>query len=109
MQPAGKPSQLWLAPLDRSAPPKRIAVSGEGPPHFGPDGTIRFRYSDGKNNYIGQMKKDGSGRNKLTPYPISTFVSSSPDGRWLVALAPAPDRPAGRHDGDSGWGRGPTT
>lgn len=93
-QPPGGPSQLWLAPLDRSAPPKRIAASGEGSPHFGPDGTVRFRYSDGKANYIGQMKKDGSGRKQVTPYPISMFMSSSPDGRWLVAFAPASGRAA---------------
>jgi DNA-binding winged helix-turn-helix (wHTH) protein/Tol biopolymer transport system component len=93
-QPPGKPSQLWLAPLDRSAPPKRIAASGEGSPHFGPDGTVRFRYSNGKANYIGQIKKDGSNRKQITPYPISTFLSSSPDGRWLIALAPASDRAA---------------
>jgi hypothetical protein len=91
-QPSGQPSQLWTAPLDRSSPPKRIAASGEGSPHFGPDGTVRFRYSDGKANYIGQMKKDGSGRKQMTQYPISTLLSSSPDGRWLVALAPAADR-----------------
>ena len=53
---------------------------------------MRFSYSDGKANYIGQMKKDGSGRKQLIPYPISTFLSSSPDGRWLVAFAPAADR-----------------
>lgn len=91
-EPPAGPSQLWLAPLDRSSPPKRLAASGEGSPHFGPDGAVRFRYSDGKANYIGQMNKDGSGREQLTPYPISTFLSSSPDGRWLVALAPAADR-----------------
>ena len=91
---SGEPSQLWLAPLDRSSPPKRIAASGEGSPHFGPNGTVRFRYSNGKANYIGQMKKDGSGRQQITPYPISTLLSSSSDGRWLVALAPAADRPA---------------
>jgi hypothetical protein len=91
-QPPGEPSQLWLAPLDRSAPPKRIAASGEGAPHFGPDGTVLFSYSDGKANYIGQIKKDGSGRKQVTPYPISTLLSSSPDGRWLVAFTPAADR-----------------
>jgi len=91
-QPRGKPSQLWLAPLDRSAPPKRIAASGEGSPHFGPDDTVRFRYSDGKDNYIGQMKKDGSSRKQLTPNPISNFLNSSPDGHWLVVFAPASDR-----------------
>ncbi len=91
-EPPGKPSQLWLAPLDRSAPPKRIAASGEGSPHFGPDGTVWFRYSDGKANYIGQMKKDGSSRKQVTPYPITNFLGSSPDGHWLVVFAPASDR-----------------
>ena len=88
----GKPSQLWLAPLDRSAPPKRIATLGEGSPHFGPDGTVRFRYSDGKANYIGQMNEDGSSRKQVIPYPISNFLSSSPDGHWLVVFAPASGR-----------------
>jgi hypothetical protein len=40
------------------------------------------------------IKTDGSKRKQITPYPISTFLSSSPDGRWLIALAPASDRAA---------------
>ena len=87
----GEPSQLWLAPLDRSAPPKRIARSGEGSPHFGPDGTVWYRYSDGKVNFIGLMKNDGSARRQVTAQPISTVMSSSPNGRWLIAMAPALD------------------
>jgi hypothetical protein len=92
-QPGGQ-SQLWLAPLNRSATPRRIAGSGEGSPHFGPNGTVWFRYSDGKANFVGLMKKDGSGRQQVSTRPISTVMSSSPDGRWLVAMAPASDNTA---------------
>lgn len=91
-QRPGEQSQLWLAPLDGSAPPKRLTDSGEGSPHFGPNGRISFCYSDGKDNYLGQMNRDGSGRRKLSARPISTLMSSSPGGRWLVAMAPGTDR-----------------
>jgi hypothetical protein len=43
-------------------PARRIAASGEGSPHFGPNGTVWFRYSDGKANYVGLMNRDGSAR-----------------------------------------------
>ena len=93
-QRPGEPSQIWVAPLDRSEPPKRIAASGEGSPHFGPSGTVWFRYSDGKANYVGLMKKDGSGKRQATPRAVSTLMSSSPSGRWVVAMVPASDRAA---------------
>ena len=90
-QARGKTSELWIAQLDRSAPPRQISASGEGSPHFGPDGTVWFRYSNGKTSLIGLMKKDGSARRQVTARPISTVMSSSADGRWLVAMAPALD------------------
>lgn len=84
-QPAGKASQLWLAPLDGSSPPRQISSTGEGVPHFGPDGQVLFQFSDGKANYIGQVEKDGSGRAKLLADPVLAFLGISPDRRWLVA------------------------
>jgi DNA-binding winged helix-turn-helix (wHTH) protein/Tol biopolymer transport system component len=90
-QTSGQQSQIWLAPLDRSVPPRRLAESGEGSPHFGPNNKVWFRYSDGKTNYAGQMNKDGSGRRQVTARPISTVMSSSPGGRWLVVMAPGSD------------------
>ena len=87
-QPVGKPSQLWLAPLDRSAPPKQIASNGENAPRFGPAGQVLFRFTDNKFNYLGRMNEDGSGRATVVPYPIGTFQSISPDRRWLVAIVP---------------------
>jgi DNA-binding winged helix-turn-helix (wHTH) protein/Tol biopolymer transport system component len=88
IQPTGKPSQLWVAPMDRSAPPRQISSDGENAPRFGPAGQVLFRFTENKSNYVGRMNKDGSGRSKVVPYPISTFVNISPDRRWLIAITP---------------------
>jgi DNA-binding winged helix-turn-helix (wHTH) protein/Tol biopolymer transport system component len=91
----GKPSQLWLASLDRSSPPKLIAASGGASPLFGPDGALAFQVTDGKANYLAQMKKDGSGRSKVASYQVGAPRAISPDGRWIVAGIPSPDRSTG--------------
>jgi Tol biopolymer transport system component len=90
-QPPGKASQLWLAPVDGSAPPTLIASRGARAPHFGPDAKIVFQFTDGQANFIGQTKKDGSEFSRLLPYPISAFLAISPDRRWIVADVPLPD------------------
>lgn len=90
-QPSGKPSQIWLATVDRSAPPQLIASSGETSPLFGPDGRILFRLTEGNTHYLARMSRDGSGRSKVVPYPIGNVQSISPDRLWVVAFAPLPD------------------
>jgi dipeptidyl aminopeptidase/acylaminoacyl peptidase len=87
-QPAGKASQLWLAPLDRSSPPRMISASGEANSHFGPKGQVLFRYTDGKAYYLGKMGLDGSGRTKVFPSPILDFFGTSPDRRFMLLSAP---------------------
>jgi Tol biopolymer transport system component len=89
-QPSGKPSQLWLAPLDRSSPPQLIASAGEDSPHFGPDGQILFRLSDGTTHYLAQMNRDGSDRSKVVPYPIGNIEYISPDRRWITVIMITP-------------------
>ena len=90
-QPRGKPSQLWLAHLDGSSPPRLITSTGESAPHFGPDAHVIFQFTDGKSNYIGQIRTDGSERSKLFPDPISALIAISPDRRWMIADVPLPD------------------
>ncbi len=85
--PGGK-SQLWLAPIDRSSPAKRIGVSGEVAPHFGPRGKILFELAEGNSNYLEQMNEDGSGRAKIIPYAISNITGVSPERRWVMAAVP---------------------
>jgi Tol biopolymer transport system component len=65
--------QLWLAPVDRSSPPRRIGASGNTRPHFGPRGQILFQAIEGTFNYLEQMNPDGSARSKVSPYPVSTI------------------------------------
>jgi len=84
-------SQLWLAPIDRSSPPKRLGASGETSPHFGPGGKILFQLAEGNANYLQQMNQDGSGRARVVPYPILEIQNISPGKKWLMAMLPYPD------------------
>jgi hypothetical protein len=77
--------------LDGSSPPRLITSTGERAPHFGPDAQIIFQFTDGKANYIGQIRKDGSERFKLFPDPISALIAISPDRRWIAADVPLPN------------------
>ncbi|HTS32066.1 MAG TPA: winged helix-turn-helix domain-containing protein [Bryobacteraceae bacterium] len=81
-------TQLWLAPVDRSAPARAIGASGETRPRFGPRGQIFFQAAEGNFNYLEQMNPDGSGRSKVFPYPINTFQDISPGRRWVIARVP---------------------
>ena len=90
-QLSGRPSELWLATLDRSTPPRLIASSGEASPHFSPDGQILFRLTEGQTHYLARMRRDRSGRSKVVPYPIGNIQSISHDRRWVVAFAPLAD------------------
>ena len=88
--PAGKPSQLWLAVLDRSAPPRMITSSGEANPHFGPQGEVLFLLREGNEYYLAQIRQDGSGRSKVVPYPMRGIVNISPDRRFVISNLPVP-------------------
>jgi len=89
-QPAGGSSQLWLAPWDRSVPPRMISGSGDASPHFGAEGEVLFRLADGKDYFLAKMRADGSGRTKILPAPILDLFGTSPDGRFAVVGAPLP-------------------
>jgi len=94
-QPSGKASQIWLAHLDRSSPPHLITSSGENSPHFGPDGEILFRLTEGGTHYLARMKRDGSDQSKIASYPIGNVICISPDRRWVAAMARSPDGKGG--------------
>ncbi len=90
-EPSGQPSQIWIAALDRSAPPRRIAANGESLPHFGPHNEIVFRLTDGQANYIGAMARDGTGRRKALPVRVLDFDNFSPDRRFVAVAAVPPN------------------
>jgi Tol biopolymer transport system component len=92
---AGKP-RLWLAPLDRSSPPRQIPNVEGGSPRFGPDGEIFFRHVEGKPTMAGsigfayRVRPDGTGLGKALEPAVLILVGVSPDGKWLDAWAPLP-------------------
>jgi DNA-binding winged helix-turn-helix (wHTH) protein/Tol biopolymer transport system component len=88
-QTAGQSTELWLAPLDRSAPPRRIGDTGEVEPHFGPDGRVVFRLTEGNTFYLAGMGRDGSGRAKIFPSPILDILGISRDRRFAILGVPA--------------------
>jgi Tol biopolymer transport system component len=84
----GSQSEVWLARLDRTTPPRRIAALGDASPFFGPGGEILFRLSEGGANYVARMDRNGSHRTRVAPYPISTLLGISGDRKWLIVFAP---------------------
>jgi DNA-binding winged helix-turn-helix (wHTH) protein/Tol biopolymer transport system component len=87
----GGESELWIAPIDRNSPAKRVGQSAEMSPHFGPHGEILFLRAEGRVNYLERMNTDGSGRSKVAQYPIGFVEGISPGRRWVMAIAPVPD------------------
>jgi eukaryotic-like serine/threonine-protein kinase len=84
VEPAGKPSEIWVAALDRSAPPSRISASGDAMPSFGAKNEVYFRLTDGKTFYAAAMAQDGSGRRRLFPAGILNLANIAPDRRHLI-------------------------
>jgi hypothetical protein len=80
--------RLWLAPFDRSSPPRQIPNVEGGHPRFGPTGEIFFRGTEGRSTFIYRVRADGTGMRKALEKPVFNLRAVSPDGRWIVGLAP---------------------
>jgi serine/threonine protein kinase/Tol biopolymer transport system component len=79
--------EIWLAPLDRSAPPRRVTESGDSVSFAASE--LVFRELDGKANYLTRIGKDGRGRRRIIEAPIVDKGDSSPDGAWVIASVPS--------------------
>ena len=78
-------SHIWLAPLDRRTPPRQIAHGGDSV-SFGADGDLVFRSLEGTKNFLVRIKKDGTGRERVSATPIMDKFGVSPDGAWALTL-----------------------
>ena len=77
-------SQIWLAALDRRTPPRQIAQGGDQV-SFGAEEDLVFR-SVAENNALIRIKKDGTGRSRVTAATVIDKFGLSPDGKWVIAL-----------------------
>jgi hypothetical protein len=82
--------RLWIAPFDRSSPPRQIPNVEGGYPRFGPSGEIFFRQSEGTSSFVYRVRPDGTGLRKALEQPVLLLAGVSPDGRWIAAWAPRP-------------------
>ena len=91
--PSGR-SSLWVAPTNRRTSPVRISpvTAIDDSPSFLPDGDIVFRAIEGDANFLYRMKANGADRHKISLRRVLDAAATSPDGRWFVAAAPAPDQ-----------------
>jgi hypothetical protein len=78
-------SHLWLARLDTRLAPRQLSPVEADSPRFGAHDDIFFRMQDGPARFIFRMAEDGSDLHKAVDQSILFFMSSSPDGAWLVA------------------------
>ena len=91
--PSGR-SSLWVAPTNRRTSPVRISpvTAIDDSPSFLPDGDIVFRAIEGDANFLYRMRANGADRHKISLRRVLDAAATSPDGRWFVAAAPAPDQ-----------------
>ncbi|HKE29171.1 MAG TPA: protein kinase [Bryobacteraceae bacterium] len=69
---------VWIAALDGSSPPRRLADVESGRALFGPDGDVFF-VQDG---FLQRIKADGGGRKKLIQDRVGFLYGLSADGKW---------------------------
>jgi DNA-binding winged helix-turn-helix (wHTH) protein/Tol biopolymer transport system component len=83
-------AEVWIAPADQSTSPRRVSSHNERWPHFGRANEILFIATEGNNNYLESMKLDGTGRTRLTPYPVHELQSVSPGRHWAIGVVVDP-------------------
>ena len=78
-------SSIWLAPLDGSAPPRRLSSFEALRVLFGPEGDVFFVGGETTSLYLYRIAADGTGLRKLIEPPANFLYDISPDGKWLAA------------------------
>ncbi len=78
-------AQIWIAPLDRSAPPRQLASGADQPSFIGAT-EIVLRQLSGATNTLARLT---IGQGQPVPFggPIIEKFGVSPDGRWVLAGA----------------------
>jgi dipeptidyl aminopeptidase/acylaminoacyl peptidase len=78
--------QIWVAPLDRHAPPKMLLRGGDEMA-FDRTGHIFFRSIADHVNFVNRMNADGSGNVRVVDKPILELQGVAPDARWVSVFA----------------------
>jgi hypothetical protein len=92
---SGGTSQISVAALDRSSPPRLVTKDGDSV-SFGGNAALLFRQLGDKANFLARIQTDGSGLERISP--IANKDTVSPDREWaVVAGAVDPSVPPGTY------------
>jgi hypothetical protein len=80
-------SHIWIAPLDRRSPPRRIASQADQV-SFGPADDLLFRSIQTPANAVVRVSKDGTRRQPVEGPAVHEKGDVSPDGRWVIVYSP---------------------
>jgi DNA-binding winged helix-turn-helix (wHTH) protein/Tol biopolymer transport system component len=80
-------SQIWIAPLDRHAPP-RLLIRGGDSVAVDAVGDVFFRSLGESANFLHRMKPDGSSNVRVLKTPIVELHAVAPDGKWVSVDLP---------------------
>ncbi|HEX4135948.1 MAG TPA: protein kinase [Bryobacteraceae bacterium] len=95
-------SQLWLASLDASTPPRHLASPQYADRAlFDPHGGVLFVGGERGVYYLYHVNDDGTGLRKLLPTQISFLYAISPDGKAVAVWATNNDVDINAYDGSS--------
>jgi Tol biopolymer transport system component len=83
---SGHHPHLWLAPVDRSAPPRQLFPEEADQPKYAGGGVIYYRSHQQNVNQIFRYMPDGK-RERASSIPINELEQVSPDGKWISAWA----------------------
>jgi hypothetical protein len=85
----GQQKQIYIAPLDGSAPPRQV-VQGGDLVSFGASDEVIFRQLGAQSNYLARVKTNGKGLERVLDQPIIDKWGVSPGGVW-AAVSGGPD------------------
>ncbi len=83
----GRESHIWIAPLDRRSPPRRIASAADQV-SFGPADDLIFRSLQGPANAVVRIGKDGARRQHIDAPSVQEKGEVSADGQWVIVYSP---------------------
>jgi len=80
-------SPVWLATLDGSTAPRRLAAIDATRTFFGVNGDVYFLgLEDETKKFVYRVREDGSALQKALPNPVAYFYDVSPDAKSLAVL-----------------------
>ena len=83
---------LWIAPLDRSSPPRQLFPEEADEPRVTDSGVIYYRARINGANRLFRYKPDGT-REEVGKVQVNEIGSVSPDGKWVSAWTQDPNDP----------------